>query len=75
MLVSGISRLGARTSFARRTVTAARESRPPTSASVRATAQWVEVIDGDERDVDDISAESPQPGMTLAEALAAYASN
>jgi hypothetical protein len=73
MLISSISRVGARNAQASRSASP-RASRPPTSAPTSSSAGPAQT-EADDGDLDDPYVRGQQLGMTLAAAQAAYASN
>ena len=74
MLIPEISQVGGRTSDSGRREPAAKPRRPSPEAAAPAEIEPAELEASDDIAADDWTA-APQPGMTLAGAQAAYASN
>jgi hypothetical protein len=74
MLIPQIAQVGARTSSSGRREPAANPRRVPAAAATPAQVEPAEFDAGDDAAADDWGAAAQQQGMTLAGALAAYAS-
>ena len=74
MLIPEISQVGARTSNSGRREPAANARRAPAVAATPAQIEPLAFDAGEDLEADDLAAAAPQQGMTLAGALAAYAS-
>ncbi len=74
MLIPEISQVGGRTSDSGRREPAANPRRAPAVAATPTQVEPPAFDAGEDLEADELAAATPQPGMTLAGALAAYAS-